>query len=246
MESFISPVIFESFTYSKLSHFLLFKSQHYDIELYDHEINPKSSTLKCWADMMVFSFIQQNIPPGSKILEVGGGDSRILRYFSKKQYECWNIDKLEGLGNGPKSLQNISYRFVQDYIGNFNQELPDAYFDFVFSISALEHTPPDDPVLFSNIFADLQRVLKPGGYSLHCFDIVIQNNKVWTNPLLPYLFEHVNTCNTFIPFETMQHDSDLFTLPEELYQKNWEPITKRAYREFGQPTSYNILWQKNN
>lgn len=236
---------FTGFTYSKYNHFKLFKHFRYDIELYGREVDPIKQPVKTYQDLLIFAYLKNNIKPGSRILEIGGGNSRIIRHFCTT-YECWNIDKLGGLGHGPKSLRDISYRLVLDYIGNFNRNLPDAYFDFVFSISALEHTPQDDPTLFSNIFADLQRVLKPGGYSLHCFDIVVNNNRVWTNSLLPYLFEHVKACNSFIPFETLRHDSDLFTLSEELYQKSWEPYTKRLYCEFGRPTSYNILWQKDN
>ncbi|GAI29988.1 unnamed protein product, partial [marine sediment metagenome] len=132
---------FDDFTYSKKSHFALFKG--YDVELYGKSIDPDACDLKAYQDLLVFSFIKENIPRGSRILDIGGGKSRILNYF-KNNYECWNLDKLEGLGNGPVAVGSEGCRLVKDYIGCFNKELPDNYFDFVFSISALEHVPEDD------------------------------------------------------------------------------------------------------
>jgi hypothetical protein len=72
----------------------------------------------------------------------GGGDSRVLKYFSN-EYECWSADKCEGLAMDPSDFLPPHYRIVYDYVGSFNRELPDQYSDFVFSVSALKHTPED-------------------------------------------------------------------------------------------------------
>lgn len=90
----------------------------------------------------MYSFISANVPRGSRILEIGGGDSRILKHFARN-YECWNLDPCEGLGIGPVNFSSPDYRIVYDYLGNGSAELPDHSFDLVFSISALEHTPED-------------------------------------------------------------------------------------------------------
>jgi ubiquinone/menaquinone biosynthesis C-methylase UbiE len=177
------------------------------------------------------------------MLDIGGGNSRILRYF-KGSYEGWNIDKLEGCGHGPLKLDTSAFRLVQDYMGNFNADLPDDYFEFVFSISALEHVPQDDPSLFKRILDDINRVIKPGGFSLHCFDIVIRKDKIWSNNLLTHIFRHTETLNEFIPFEHIRNDPDIFTLSKKVYNKNWLPRTHRTYEEFGKPLSYNVLWKK--
>ena len=169
--SAVSPETFEEFTFSKRRHFPLF--QGLDIELLNHDLNISSCDLKAYQDLLVFAFLKNVLPPGSRILEVGGGNSRILAYFAES-YECWNIDKFKGLGYGPVSKSDVSYRIVEDYMGNFNNELPNDYFDLVFSISALEHVPHGTPDLYQRIMDDIDRVLKRGGYSLHCFDIVVQ------------------------------------------------------------------------
>jgi ubiquinone/menaquinone biosynthesis C-methylase UbiE len=234
---------FSHFTFSKKCHFNFFCSSNYDRQLYQEKIDPFSCVLKRYQDLLVFSFITHNIPQGSKILDVGGGNSRILRYF-RYEYESWNIDKLEGCGNGPKKINTSGYRLVRDYMGNFSPELADNYFDFVFSISALEHVSQDDPELFERILEDINRVLKPGGYSLHCFDIVMHEDYVWTNKLLPFLFARVKTLNEFVPFENLRSEPDLWVMLEEPYKKFWQPKTKKNYDDFGKPLSYNILWRK--
>lgn len=238
---------FHNFTYSKKSHFDFFKG--YDLDLYKRPIDPETCDLKRYQDLLVFTFIKHHIPKGSRILDVGGGaNSRILNYF-KDDYECWNVDKLEGVGTRGRTTElskiNVAYhRLIHDYIGNFNKDLPDNYFDFVFSISALEHTPSEDKEFLEAIRDDINRVLKPGGYSLHCFDVVIKKDSVWTNKLMPFLFQDLETINTFVPLEKLEEDPDLYILTEQAYRARWQKITKQTYQDFGLPLSYNILWQK--
>lgn len=240
---FIDRKDFSSFTYSKVSQFNLFSDYGCDIELLKKKLNPERCSLKNYQDLLVFSFIKQFVSEGSRLLDVGGGKSRIIKHF-KKKYQCWNVDKLEGIGKGPKRVFKRGFRLVKDYMGNFNPELPDNYFDFVFSISALEHVPEQDPKLFENILEDLNRVLKPGGYSLHCFDSLIKQDNVWVNKLLIYIFENERTLNCFIPFEVLGSAPDLYTMSERVYNRKWKHITRQTYAEFGKPFSYNILWQK--
>ena len=229
------------FSYSKKSHFELFKG--YDTELYAGAVDPDNCDLKNYQDLLVLLFIRENIPKGSRILDIGGGDSRILKHL-KDEYECWNLDKLEGRGSGPASIDSTGYRLVKDYIGNFNKELPDNYFDFVFSVSALEHVPDDNQDYLGNIRDDIERILKPGGYSLHCFDVVIKKDSVWTNKLLPFLCQNLKMITPFVPLEELERDPDLYVMTEKAYQKGWQSITKKTYLDFGKPLSYNVLWQK--
>lgn len=240
---FLTPEKFNNFTYSKKSHFDLFILSHYDEELFKYKVDPDNCDLKVYQDLFMYSFLKLNIPPGSKILDIGGGDSRILKHF-QNDYECWNIDKLEGVGNGPTDIDTTGFRLVYDYMGNFNTELPDNYFDFVFSISTLEHVPLDDLIAYENIRKDINRVLKPGGYSVHCIDVVWLEPIVWTNEIMPYLFKNEKMINKFIPLLEVREDPDLFVMSEKYYSKNWQFTTKKTYEEFGKPFSYNFLWRK--
>ncbi len=245
----IDPEHFQDFTFSMRSHWKLFSG--YDKNLYGKTINMDDCTLKEYQDLLVFAFIKDHISPGSRILDVGGGLSRILEYFADT-YDCWNIDKMEGIGNGPKGGGKFPFKLVLDYMGNFNSELPDGSFDFVFSISALEHTPEDDPGLFDKITQDINRVLKPGGYSLHLFDVLFNSNDavfkngggLWTNGLVHNIFNSQDTLNAWVDPEPAKDNPDLYYMNEISYNKTWFHTTKRKYLEFGRPASLNILWQK--
>ncbi len=243
---------FPYFTYSKCSHFTKFTKIDESIEaLYNWgNTDPKSADLKLYQDLLVYNFIIANLPHGAKLLEVGGGNSRMIEIL-KEDYECWNVDKFEGDGNRPKQLPNTTgYRLVLAYMGEFSSELPDNYFDCVFSISVLEHIYPVDEQNFSRICNDMNRVLKPGGFSIHCFDVVSEKggdkSQVWTNPFLFFLFKNNPVLGQMVDFPEMQSDPDLYVMSESAYEQRWQPITKQTYKEFGKPLSYNVLWRKEN
>ncbi|MFA6596666.1 MAG: glycosyltransferase, partial [Ignavibacteriaceae bacterium] len=227
-----------AYTFSKKNHFNVFEKLPGF-----NTIDPDKCDLKVYQDLLAFNFIKNNVPVGSKILEIGGGNSRVIESL-KNDYECWNIDKFEGNGNGPTAINDKKgFQLVLDYIGNFNPDLPENYFDCVFSISALEHVPENEET-YKNILQDIDRVLKPGGYSFHCFDVVLQKETTWTNGLLPYLFNKTKTLNEFIPFEDISKDDDLYVMSKDSYEYYWHKYTDKSYEEFGRPLSYNIFWQK--
>lgn len=228
----------DAYTFSKRNHFDAFEKLPGF-----NAIDPDKCDLKVYQDLLVFNFIKNNIPSGAKLLEIGGGNSRVIEAL-KNNYECWNIDKFEGNGNGPTAITDKNgFHLVLDYIGNFNSDLPENYFDGVFSISALEHVPENEET-YKNILKDIDRVLKPGGYSFHCFDVVLQRETTWTNGLLPFLFNKTKTLNDFIPFEDIPKEDDLYVMSKDSYEYYWHKYTDKSYEEFGRPLSYNIFWQK--
>ncbi len=245
-EDFLKVENFDYFSYSKRTHFEFFKKMKYDVELFGREVDLNDCDLKIYQDLLTFSFIKHNYDKPIRMLDVGGGTSRILEYF-KDTHECWNIDKLEGVGNGPLGEEVVvdGIRLIYDYMGNFNPELPDDYFDLVFSISTLEHVPIDDTETYANILKDINRVLKKGGRSLHTIDVVWKGEKyVWTNNILHYLYEHQKMLNPFMPFVDAIEDPDIFVMSEYYFNNNWRYTTNKTYDEFGKPFSYNFLWTK--
>jgi glycosyltransferase involved in cell wall biosynthesis/ADP-heptose:LPS heptosyltransferase/lipopolysaccharide biosynthesis regulator YciM/ubiquinone/menaquinone biosynthesis C-methylase UbiE len=232
--------VFSYFTYSRIPHFNWFKASAK--KLFGRAIHPDNCDLKMYQDLLCYTFIVDNLPRGSRILEVGGGDSRVLKAL-KYDYECWNIDKLEGLGSGLTNVTPDEYRMIKAYMGDFSKELPDRYFDFVFSISALEHVQENEEN-FNNICRDMDRIMKPGAFSLHCFDVIAKPDSVWTNSLLPFLFHRYETLNRFTPFEMMVRDPSLYCMSESAYNNGWKQTTQQNYQNFGKPLSYNVLWNK--
>lgn len=234
----INDCNFDDFTYSKLSHLKQFK------RFGDYEnIDFNCCDLKPYQDLLVYNFITENLEPGAKILEIGGGYSRVLSAL-KPDYECWNIDKLEGLGEDPKTIKaNTDYQVVIDYMGNFNSELPDNYFDCVFSIATLSQIPENEEN-FKNICRDINRVLKLGGFSLHIFDIILKKDGQWCNKMMSFMQEKIkNIESPIVPLEDLTLDPDLYVMSASAYQEKWQPWTQKEYDAFGMPASYHILWR---
>ena len=120
---------------------------------------------------------------GLRLCEVGGGQSRVLRELAKAN-ACVNADKLEGAGNGPKAIPEIpGVEVIPVYLGDFDPRLVGASFDAVFSISVVEHIPDE---ALAPSFADMARILKPGGRLLHAIDIFLFDDPVELSRLRLY------------------------------------------------------------
>lgn len=232
---------FDDYTYSKQRH--LSDLDKYSVELYEQGADFRTADLKKYQDLLVAAFLRRFIADGSRILEVGGGCSRILHAYHKR-YECWNVDPLEGVGNGPLSIGKVPYKVVLDYMGNFNRELPDGYFDFVFSVSALEHAPQEQSKVVL-LLEDIQRVLKPSGLSLHLLDSLIAGNDItFRHPFITEAYLKMNTFGSLPDSTTILKDPDLYIMSKEAYDIHWKKYTNTEYEQFGKPFSINILWRK--
>jgi SAM-dependent methyltransferase len=92
---------------------------------------------------------------------------RVLRRLSEDN-ETWLIDRYEGRGRGVRVVPRLpGITLIQGYMGEFIQKLPQDYFDYVFSVSVVEHVPLNG---LESFFADCARVLKPSGRMFHAID----------------------------------------------------------------------------
>ena len=120
-----------------------------------------------------------NFKSGQKVLEIGGGYSLFPKYLvDKYRLEAWIADDFgkrseEPLWNRwgdpdilPKKYPNVRYIFER--FGSYSSNLPDSYFDRIFTISTLEHIPIGQRM---DVFKDMHRCLKPGGRQLHTIDL---------------------------------------------------------------------------
>lgn len=233
----------EDFVYAKKSH--IAKMGRAAVELFGEKLTAEACRIKQYQDLLALSFIHDRIPPGSRILDVGGGYSRVLKFLSR-DYECWNVDKLEGLGNGPTNMEKIKaqgYRLVRAYMGDFTPELPNDYFDFVFSISALEHTPENQPETYERILRDIQRVAKDGAWSLHLFDILVRDSGFWMSDCMKAFFRLAKPGYELPDEKKILSDPDLFVMGREEYDSCWKEVIKKPYDQFGRPTNATVLWQ---
>jgi len=239
---FISDLTFDEFTYARESHMHMLNGS-YIMGKFGQPLDIHFCDLKAYQDGLCNAFIDQMLSTQSKILEIGGGESRVLPLYGNV-HECWNLDKFEGVGNGPRTVPIADYRTVFDYIGAFNRDLPDNYFDFVFSISALEHVE-EDIDNFRNIVEDINRILKPGGHSLHLFDIISRHGgTLWQNGLVDYMFSNLPTLNKYCDPAQFHASGDIYYMKQQAYDVVWKNTTKTDYEKFGKPGNITVFWKK--
>lgn len=119
-----------------------------------------------------------------------GSQASALPQFVGEQFDCeaWAVDKydeqrvfakdrynelVDRLGYDPRERYG-RVKYVNAFMGEFTKDLPDSYFDVVYSLSVLEHVDfPNMP----DVFRDMDRILKPGGYLIHAVDLSIPLGK---------------------------------------------------------------------
>jgi len=210
-----------------------------------NEKDVKNANLKLVQDLCVVDFITDGLPSGSKLLEIGGGFSRVLSFF-QNIHECWCLDKFEGIGNGPRQLPPThNYKIVQNYIGAYDANLPSQYFDLVFSISVVEHiNVPEEDCL--NIVKDIDRVLKPGGYNLHCIDCRFRPNSladISQRKLAKFMINYYGYKEQYI--YDHYKDPDVFIMSPLAYDRFWKKACgDRPHTLDGLPFNIYLLTQK--
>lgn len=117
---------------------------------------------------------------GVRIIEVGGAYSTLpKKLIDDFQVEAWvgddfgvsvNDTALWTRWGNPQELadKNKPVKYVFEAMGAFSSQYPNEYFDYVFSVSTLEHIPMQQ---MPDVFRDMHRCLKVGGRQLHTVDV---------------------------------------------------------------------------
>ena len=116
------------------------------------------------------------VPPPARLLEIGGGEPLVCGFLSELGYDVTLVDPYDGFGNGPTDYERYRTEYpnvniVRGYLRPGMTELGQQRFDGVFSVSVLEHLTPD---LADTCFEAIREFLQPGGWSVHCFDFILQ------------------------------------------------------------------------
>ena len=208
--------------------------------------------LKGAQDAFILSLLRGK--SGLKILEMGGGDSRLLRVLCADN-ECWNIDKFDGGDGGPKGEVKIDrVQNVIGHMGGASSMLPDRYFDYVVSVSVMEHVPKNK---LYDVFRDCWRVLEAGGTMAHAIDVYLLDPDQQSHPhqaavndrLRAYQqlaeeagFELVEAA---VPFESPSYRCSYVSHPDAL-MFNWNRRAPglKPLREIAQAASLKTMWRK--
>jgi SAM-dependent methyltransferase len=139
-------------------------------------ITPVDGDLKNVQRPWAAKAILANIPPPARILEIGGGEPTICGFLEELGYDVTLVDPYDGFGNGPTNFDRYvndfpNVRIVREYFRPSLAGLAPASFDAIFSVSVLEHMPPE---ALSLCFHAIREFLAPGGFSIHCFDFILQ------------------------------------------------------------------------
>ncbi len=117
-----------------------------------------------------------SLPPGGRLLEIGGGQPLVAAQLTELGYQVTVVDPYDGSGSGPTEYES----FQQDYPGvrlvrrRFEPGVPELAgerFEGIYSISVLEHVPLAP---LAALFEAIGAHLVAGGCSLHAIDCVVE------------------------------------------------------------------------
>jgi len=142
------------------------------------QITPLDGDLKNVQRPWAAKTIMARVPPPARLLEIGGGEPIVAGFLAELGYEVTLIDPYDGFANGPTHYQRYLEQFphvriVREYLRPGLPGLEPHSFNAVFSISVLEHIPPDS---LGPCFDAIAEFLAPGGVSAHCFDFILQGH----------------------------------------------------------------------
>jgi SAM-dependent methyltransferase len=133
-----------------------------------------------------------------RVLDVGAGYSRFPSYIANT-YGCevWAVDDFGLIEEGafwernqdPKQFidNHPEVRYIIGRVGTPQlDELPEDYFDLIYSASALEHVPESE---IERVWKHMDRLLKPGGKMIHGLDIAFPTSRGLKHILLAVLFD---------------------------------------------------------
>ena len=144
-----------------------------------HELATKNGDLKDCQRPWILKAILGSTPRPGRVLEIGAGEPLVAAVLSKLGYEVWIVDPYDGSGNGPMQYEQFRKRYPDlkfvrsQFQDHFDRDLPEQGFDCIYSISVLEHVPPEGLV---RVFAGLKKFLNPSGITIHAVDHVHRGN----------------------------------------------------------------------
>lgn len=125
---------------------------------------------RCWTVKAILG----NVERGSRVLEIGAGEPLVAGMLSRLGYEVVVVDDYMGGGNGPREFKRFQaaypdVRFVRELFPP-REDVGDD-FGAVFSISVLEHVPPE--AVGDVVAKGHELVREDGGCSIHAVDHVL-------------------------------------------------------------------------
>jgi SAM-dependent methyltransferase len=230
---------YNAYTYSTKRHMKEFISAGYDKEVYGREIDTEYCDIKVYQNLLVHSFIKNNLESRSNILEIGDNISLVL-LSSSSGHECQSI----AVNSQKASGGNDKVRITEARIGKSEGVVDSGQFDFIFANSSLGQEKDGNFTALNEKMNDIRRLLKPGGTALLNFVGLYKDPLIWTPEIMRNYFERENALNKPVAMFKVLIDEDLFLMSEKYYNENWMKITSKSYRKFGKALSFAVFLRK--
>lgn len=229
---------FDGYTFSKRSHMNAFLQEGYDKIVYGREIDIDYSDVKVYQNLLTYSYIKNNLNPGSRILEIGNTVSPVTHSVSK-EYDCSILPVTAGSDKGNFSESNL--KVAEGDMSNINEAVESNSFDLIYSVSSLGQEKDGSVEEYDKKLAGIKRLLKKDGLAILNFTALSKDPVVWTPDILKHFFSSGNPKNKEVMALKMLVDEDLFVMSEKFYADNWMKATNRPYSQFGKPLSISIF-----
>jgi SAM-dependent methyltransferase len=196
------------------------------------EVTKLNEDLKSFQRPWCVDRLIEALPRGGRVLEIGADKCDLIPFLRSRGFEVWVIDVYDSFGGGTGTYDIVSHKFPDmPIVRGFMHEdrsLPAKHFDAVYSCSVIEHIPPQH---LEATVRQIERVLKPGGVSIHAIDCTIQGVKQNQAIAQQFIASHNRSCDVGSLGERAIADLETFYLSPQGHL-NWRRFTKRSYDEY--------------
>jgi 2-polyprenyl-3-methyl-5-hydroxy-6-metoxy-1,4-benzoquinol methylase len=196
------------------------------------QLLPRNEDLKSFQRPWCVDRLLKHLPRGGRILEIGADKCDLVPFLRSKGFDVWIIDVYDQFGGGTGTYDAIQQKFPDMPITrgfmHEDRSLPANHFDAVYSCSVIEHIPLEH---LDATVRQIERVLKPGGASIHAIDCTIQGMK--QNQLVSQKFidAHKRACDVIELAGHAIDDLETFYLSPQAHL-NWRRFNKRSYDDY--------------
>jgi hypothetical protein len=124
---------------------------------------------RCWTVKAVLGSVEKGVP----LVEIGAGEPLVADLLTRLGHRVTVVDPYDGSGHGPREFERFrgAYPEVEFIRERFppSAGLPDDV-GCVYSVSVLEHIPPEE---VGGVIESAAELTRPGGCSIHAIDHVV-------------------------------------------------------------------------
>lgn len=166
--------------------------------------------------LKLVSNILDQLPKG-KILDAGCGTGKFLEVATQKGFDCFGCDFSEGMLNQAREILS-DVPLIHTSIDNLSM-FEDEFFDHVFCLGVLPYLPEEQE---SNIYTELRRVIKPGGYFVSAHQNELFDMFTFNKYTLRFFEKNFLSLVNVGTYRAIAQLSSLITNPDKPVNKNSE------------------------